>query len=466
MKALFLFFAALLAGLSFVASAASFTPLGFLPGGTYSNAFAVSNEGKVIAGQAEQNGVYQGFYWHADTGMVGLGGSTTGSGVSGDGSYIVGLRYFSSPAQAYTFSPGTGISTIGNGGANGVSSDGNVIVGNNGVTPARWSAGAGPTSLGSLPCSIPGQGGASAASTDGSIIIGDGVTCNGKEAFRWTAATGMVAIGDLPLGDGYVEANDVSGDGSVIVGDSSRAGGGREAFRWTSSGMVGLGTLPGGTGEFFSVASGVSADGNTIIGRSGTGNGFQVFIWTADGGMQNLNDVLISQGVDLQGYDLREAFGISDDGTKIVGIARNGDGYGEAFLVDLAVAPVPVQIDISPFNSANEVRPASNDAIIVAVHSTNLADGDALDFDATQVDPATLKFGGVGEASNVAETPWVLDLDGDADSEVMVAFRTGDAGIFCGDTEATLTGSTYSGELFSGTDSIITIDCPDLGCHP
>jgi probable HAF family extracellular repeat protein len=152
----------------------------------------------------------------------------------------------------------------------------------------------------------------------------------------------MVAIGDLPLGDGYVEANDVSGDGSVIVGDSNRLGG-REAFRWTSSGMVGLGTLPGGTGEFFSVASGVSADGNTIIGRSGTGNGFQVFIWTADGGMQNLNDVLISQGVDLQGYKLSEAFGISDDGTKIVGIASKGDGYGEAFLVDLAAGAAPAK---------------------------------------------------------------------------------------------------------------------------
>jgi hypothetical protein len=78
----------------------------------------------------------------------------------------------------------------------------------------------------------------------------------------------------------------------------------------------------------------------------------------------------------------------------------------------------------------------------------------------------TLKFGGIGEAANLPETPSVLDLDGDADSEAVFAFRTQDTGIFCGDTEATLTGSTYSGELFSGTDSITTIDCPDLGSHP
>ena len=139
---------------------------------------------------------------------------------------------------------------------------------------------------------------------------------------------------------------------------------------------------------------------------------------------------------------------------------------GGLFSVQRAEPPVPVQIDISPFNSENEVRPASNDAIFVAVHSTNVADGDALDFDATQVDLDTLKFGGIGEAANLPETPSVLDLDGDADSEAVFAFRTQDTGIFCGDTEATLTGSTYSGELFSGTDSITTIDCPDLGSHP
>ena len=139
---------------------------------------------------------------------------------------------------------------------------------------------------------------------------------------------------------------------------------------------------------------------------------------------------------------------------------------GGLFSVQRAEPLVPVQIDISPFNSENEVRPASNDAIFVAVHSTNVADGDALDFDATQVDLDTLKFGGIGEAANLPETPSVLDLDGDADSEAVFAFRTQDTGIFCGDTEATLTGSTYSGELFSGTDSITTIDCPDLGSHP
>jgi hypothetical protein len=126
---------------------------------------------------------------------------------------------------------------------------------------------------------------------------------------------------------------------------------------------------------------------------------------------------------------------------------------------------IPVDIDIQPFDAANAVSPSSDNPIIVAVHSTSVGDGDAADFDATQVDATTLKFA-IGEAPNVAATPWVQDLDGDSDSDVMFAFRTQDTGIFCDDTEATLTGETYAGEAFTGTDSVTTTDCVDAGCHP
>lgn len=124
-----------------------------------------------------------------------------------------------------------------------------------------------------------------------------------------------------------------------------------------------------------------------------------------------------------------------------------------------------VDIDIQPFDATNAVSPSSDNPIIVAVHSTSIGDGDAADFDATQVDATTLKFA-IGEAPNVAVTPWVQDLDGDSDSDVMFAFRTQDTGIFCGDTEATLTGETYAGDAFTGTDSLTTTDCIDTGCHP
>ena len=131
----------------------------------------------------------------------------------------------------------------------------------------------------------------------------------------------------------------------------------------------------------------------------------------------------------------------------------------------LAPETTPVDIDIQPWDAANKVYPASNKQITVAIHSTSVGDGDAADFDATQVDAATLKFA-TGEAPNVAATPWVQDLDGDSDSDVTFAFLTQDTGIFCGDTEATLTGETYGGEAFIGTDSVTTTDCGDNSCHP
>jgi len=98
------------------------------------------------------------------------------------------------------------------------------------------------------------------------------------------------------------------------------------------------------------------------------------------------------------------------------------------------------------------------------VLSTSISDGDAIDFDATQINALGLKFG-IGEASNLA-SPRVRDVDGDSDIDVIYAFNTQDADIACGDTEASLIGETYAGELFTGTDSVVTADCVADNCHP
>jgi probable HAF family extracellular repeat protein len=51
--------------------------------------------------------------------------------------------------------------------------------------------------------------------------------------------------------------------------------------------MQDLGTLPGG---YYSVASGVSADGAVVVGRAGNAAGQdRAFRWTAAGGMEDLN---------------------------------------------------------------------------------------------------------------------------------------------------------------------------------
>ena len=135
-----------------------------------------------------------------------------------------------------------------------------------------------------------------AVSADGSTIVGQ--SSRGAyhsdyrpEAFRWTPSGGMAGLGFLP-GHAWSEAHGVSADGTVVVGYSQAAIGehmhaGGEAFRWTEdTGPVGLGHLQG---DDLSWAYGVSADGSVVVGYSGNmGWNDTAFLWTRQGKMTAL----------------------------------------------------------------------------------------------------------------------------------------------------------------------------------
>ena len=130
---------------------------------------------------------------------------------------------------------------------------------------------------------------------------------------------------------GYSNANDISEDGSTIIGRAEIEDG-FEAFRWTDSdGMVGLGALPGG--DSHSSPHDMSTDGSIIIGTSATDLGNEVFRWTEANGMRRLSDILtLDYNLDLTGWTLQWASGISVDGTTIVGGGINPNGDFEAFI--------------------------------------------------------------------------------------------------------------------------------------
>ena len=159
----------------------------------------------------------------------------------------------------------------------------------------------------------------------------------------------MVGLGDLAGGSFSSFANGVSADGLVVVGGSNSASG-SEAFRWTSGGgMVGLGDLAGGI--FNSNARGVSADGSVVVGGSFTASGQEAFIWDAINGMQNLQAVLEGQlSLNLTGWTLTTAFGVSADGTTIAGQGINPFGDTEAFI---AFIPAACPADISGDGTVN-----------------------------------------------------------------------------------------------------------------
>ena len=87
----------------------------------------------------------------------------------------------------------------------------------------------------------------------------------------------------------------------------------------------------------------------------------------------------------------------------------------------------------------------------------------SVEFDATQVDPATLKFGSA--EAGVAEAVSIEDVDGLNGDDTRASFRVEESGIFCNDTEVSLTGETYAGDPITGVDSIDATECESGGCH-
>jgi len=345
-----------------------FRGLGSLPGGSDSGANAVSGDGSVVVGWAQSTTGSMAFRWSAAKGMVSLGdlpGGDTGSeawGASHDGSVVVGRAEVPNPnygsgAMAFLWADATGMTGIeGPPGTSArslaydVSGSGDVVVGWSEAfgtrrQPFRWTQNDGMVSLGTWP----GQtlsGCAWGVSSDGSTIVGH---AGAEEAFRWTATTGMVSLGFLPGGRSpHSFALDSSSDGSVVVGYSIRTVDYNdicEAFRWTESGgMVGLGFLMP-TPSFVprSRALGVSADGNVIVGFAGTASGGKAaFIWDPQHQMRAIKDVLVGDcALDLSGWDLISATGVSDDGSVIAGVGYNPAGRMEAWV---ATIPEPATL--------------------------------------------------------------------------------------------------------------------------
>jgi uncharacterized membrane protein len=111
--------------------------------------------------------------------------------------------------------------------------------------------------------------------------------------------------------------------------------------------MVGLGDLPGGT--FESDPWDISADGSIIVGIGNSALGQEAFLWTSDGGMRNLRDLLIAGGATgLTGWTLTQASAMSADGRVIVGFGRNAAGNTEAWI---ATVPEPATPALAIFAS-------------------------------------------------------------------------------------------------------------------
>ncbi|MGL5167813.1 MAG: autotransporter domain-containing protein [Afipia sp.] len=347
----------------------SFDAIPMPAGGMFGSASAISADGSTVVGSyIDPNSSMFAFRW-TGSGAAGdlgyLGAVTSGTfatAVNADGSVVVGT----SGNRAFRWTQATGMVGLpylpggdpASGGWNygssafGVSGDGSVVVGQGVSTQFqageafRWTQATGSVGLGTLDtmANVSASSKATAVSADGQVIVGNSTSDTYQmrgEAFRWTQGTGMVGLGTLTgtaLGS-YSVANAVNANGSVIVGQSSSntvidpifmSSG--EAFRWTqATGMVGLGTLA--PSDIESNALAVSADGSVIVGYSRNDSWVSTaFRWTESTGMKSVQSLLTAAGVNITGWHLDSATGVSGDGSVIVGSGTDSNGDQQAWI--------------------------------------------------------------------------------------------------------------------------------------
>jgi len=135
---------------------------------------------------------------------------------------------------------------------------------------------------------------------------------------------------------------------------------------------------------------------------------------------------------------------LKDGATYKMWFAGRGQESGNYAIGYAGAAPpiVEVKIDIKPGSDPNPINLKSKGVVPVAVLTTG-------DLDAGTVDPVTVSFAGAAPLRWTAE-----DVDGDGDVDLLLHFKTQELNLDADSTDATLTGSTFDGQLIQGTDTV------------
>lgn len=281
-------------------------------------------------------------------GFSGIGDVLGGSfksvvyGLSADGTTAVGWSDSAEGPSAFRWRAGA-IEALGDfaGGrfdseARGASCDGAVVVGRGSSASRlqgfRWAGGG----TGLVPLALAGEYWEAetrlfATSADGSAAVGRGTQSDlqSPAAIYWSSSGGIIQLSNIQLaGSSVLEglaATGISPDGNMVVGYMP-SGHFTAAFLWRrGAGIALLGDLPGGSVE--STAHAISAGSPiVVVGRSSVGDGQSVFRWDSAGGMVDLGDL-------PGGIHSSIGYGVSADGSLVVGQATSATGF-EAFVWD------------------------------------------------------------------------------------------------------------------------------------
>lgn len=322
-------------------SAQAFYPMGDVPGGVFrSDPFDLTRDGSVVVGGSSigLDFQYRAVRWTRDTGiqeLTGLPGidDSQANGVSNDGSIIVGssgrfpCRWIDGVPTSLPMLPEWGSAS-----ADDVSADGRVAVGRFdhptlGARPVRWADDEPITPLGMLNAS---RGRVLALSSDGNLAVGS-LDFPLPRAAIWDEL-GNATVLPEPHPGRASQANGLTTDDSLIIGFARS-----DACTWTPDGTWTL--LPGRGGDIVATNAYEGSDlGSVIVGRAETSSELFAVYWDASREMHNLQDELVSLGVDLDGWQLTRAQHVSSDGRVIAGIGINPDGNSEGWI---AIIPSP-----------------------------------------------------------------------------------------------------------------------------
>lgn len=246
---------------------------------------AVNNDGSVIVGYGwERRGTMRAVKWTRPGGswvITALPHAATATGAiaravnrAGD---VAGNDWPGNAPHVVLWPSAGGFSLLGCndlGEGNGISADGQVVVGGQGLTPpglaAVWRPGSCREDLPSLVAGAYAR--AHAVNGDGTIVGGSGGTSPSSAAFpiRWTRVLGQWQAQQLDQRAGSVRGANVAGDlaGQVTVSCSDAEGCSRAAVWYSGGGFRQLGTLGGDA----SWARGINASGD-VVGGSGNARG-------------------------------------------------------------------------------------------------------------------------------------------------------------------------------------------------
>jgi hypothetical protein len=110
-----------------------------------------------------------------------------------------------------------------------------------------------------------------------------------------------------------------------------------------------------------------------------------------------------------------------------------------------------VTMDIKPGDFPNTLNLRSRGVLPIAILTTD-------EFDATSIDPTSLRFGATGKEAAAVRTV-LTDIDNDGDTDLLVFFRIADTEIDCETLFTYISGVTVTGVSIAGTDSVTIVGC-------